>query len=69
MELGAPYNKMQLVKWVLIPKFCELTGYTTRAVNTKIDKGVWAQGIHWKKSKDGHRFINLVEFDKWIDAA
>lgn len=58
-----------MLKWVLIPKFCELTGYTPGAVNSKIDKGVWAEGVHWKKSPDGKRQINLQEYEKWVEEA
>lgn len=55
------------VKWVLIPRFCELTGYTKEAVNSKIKDGVWAEGIHWRKSPDNRRQINLEAFEQWVE--
>jgi len=58
---------MRAVKYVLIPKFCELTGYTDRAVRSKIHEGVWVEGIHYRRSKDRHVQINLEEYEKWVE--
>ena len=56
-----------LPKWVLIKKFCELTGYTPDAVNGKIKNGVWLKDVHWRKGPDGHRFINLESYEEWVE--
>ena len=53
------------VRLVTINKFCEATGYTKAAVNSKIDNGVWLEGTVWKKSPDGKRMIDLQEYDRW----
>ncbi|WP_273150764.1 hypothetical protein [Methylophaga thiooxydans] len=55
------------IRWVLIPKFCELTGYTKDAINSKIDKGFWIEEIHWRKSPDNRRQINIEEYIKWVE--
>lgn len=55
------------VKWVLVNKFCELTGYSKQAIDTKIDKGVWIEGVHWCKSPDNRRQINVQEYLKWVE--
>ncbi len=56
-----------MIKWVTIPKFCELTGYTPAAVAKKMERGVWLQGVVWRKSPDGRRQINLEEYEKWVE--
>jgi hypothetical protein len=58
-----------MIKWVLITKVIELIGYTDDAIRAKIKKGVWLQGIHWKKAPDGRLFFNLPEIQKWIEKA
>ncbi len=55
------------IKWVLIRRFCDLTGYSPKAVEMKIEKGVWPQGRIWKNSPDGRRQINLEEYTKWVE--
>jgi hypothetical protein len=52
--------------WVLIKKLCDLLGYTDDAVRAKIKRGVWLEGIHWRKAPDGHIFCNLEAIQKWI---
>lgn len=55
------------LEWVLIPIFCQLTGYTDKAVRGKIDQGVWHEGTHYKRAPDGHVTMNLQEYYKWVE--
>lgn len=56
------------MKWVLIKKLSELIGYTDDAVRSKIKKGVWLSGIHWRKAPDGRIHFNIEEIQKWIES-
>lgn len=56
-----------MLKWVQVKKFCEISGYTPDAIYAKMKKGVWLEGAHWRKGPDGHIFINLQEFEKWVE--
>ena len=55
------------IGYVTIRKFCELTGYTEEAVNTKIKRGVWLENRVWRKAPDGHRLISMEGFWLWVD--
>lgn len=55
-----------MINYVLIPKFCELTGYTRKAVQNNQAKGEWLEGIHYVK-RGGRILMNLEAFDKWCD--
>ena len=55
------------LKWMLIPTFCSLTGYSEKAVRRKIEEGVWTQGRHYRKAPDGHITMNLQEYYKWVE--
>ena len=55
------------VRWVLISKFCEITGYTESAVENKISRGMWLKGIHWKNAPDNRRMMNLEAYEKWVE--
>ncbi|GAA4648108.1 hypothetical protein GCM10023116_03720 [Kistimonas scapharcae] len=56
-----------MTRFVLIKKFCELTGYTPKAVERKIENGVWLKGRVWVKAPDGRRLVNMEEYDKWVE--
>jgi hypothetical protein len=56
------------MKWVLINKVIELIGYTDDAIRSKISKGVWLSGIHWRKAPDGRLFFNIEAIQKWIES-
>ncbi len=60
---------MTYVRWVTIKRFCDLTGDTPDAVNSRIYKGVWPEGVIWIKDPLGRRKINLEEYDKWVESA
>jgi hypothetical protein len=56
-----------MVPWVLIKRVVELLGYTDDAIRAKIKKGVWLQGVHWRKAPDGRIFLNLLAIQRWIE--
>lgn len=54
-------------KYVLVVKFCDMTGYTDKAVRRKIQSGVWVEGLHYRKSPDGHIQIDFEAYEKWVE--
>lgn len=56
-------------QWVLVKRFAEVTGYTENAVRHKVKNGTWVQGRIWRKAPDGRIFLNLSEFERWVEGA
>ena len=54
-------------RYVLIRRFAELTGYTVKAVQRKMEDGVWVEGREWKKAPDGHPMIDVEGFQRWVE--
>jgi hypothetical protein len=54
--------------YVLIKKFCELTGYTDKAVRHKVALGVWLEGKEYVRAPDGHIVINMDNYYKWVES-
>ncbi|MTI12823.1 excisionase [Sansalvadorimonas verongulae] len=59
---------MASVAWVRPQKLSQETGYSEKAIQNKIDRGDWAQGVVWRKAPDGNRLINIEEFNKWAES-
>lgn len=57
------------LKWVLVPVFYNLTGYTDKAVRAKIEQGVWVQGKHYRKVPDGRITMDLQAYYLWVEGA
>lgn len=55
------------LQWMLIPSFCDLTGYTEKAVRCKIEQAVWLEGKHYRRAPDGRVTLNLQEYYKWVE--
>lgn len=55
------------VAYVLIPRAAELTGYSPRAIELKIKRGIWREGLEWRKAPDGRRMINLPGVQRWVE--
>ena len=55
------------MNWVLIKRIVEMLGYTDDAIRAKIKRGVWREGIHWRKAPDGRIFINLKAIQAWVE--
>ena len=58
---------MQAAPYVVIDKAAEITGYSRRAIEEKIAKGVWLEGKVWRKAPDGRRLISLKGYEQWVE--
>ena len=56
----------EIMNWVTIKKFSEISGYSEDAIRAKIKKGQWMIDHHFKKAPDGRIFIGKREMEKWI---
>ncbi len=50
---------------VLVDKFAELSGYTRKAVEAKIDTGVWIEGVQYCRAPDRRIVINIEKVEAW----
>ena len=55
------------VRYVLLPLFEQLTGYTVKAVQRKIEEGVWREGHEFRRAPDGRILMDLEGFEKWVE--
>jgi|GEM_PF-370074 len=55
-------------QWVLVKRFAEVTGYSENAVRHKVKNGTWIQGRIWRKAPDGRIFLNVSEFERWVES-
>lgn len=54
------------MKWITLKRFCEISGYSPKAIYNKKDRGIWKQNIHWRKAPDKKIFISPDAIDLWI---
>ena len=57
------------MKYVTIPRFSTLSGYTEKAVRNKIAGGVWIEGRHYHRAPDNRILIDIIEVEKWVESA
>lgn len=56
------------MRYVRVSKFCELTGYTDKAVRRKIQEGVWKAGREFRRAPDGTILIDMEGYARWVEA-
>lgn len=54
-----------MTRHVTIQRAAELTGYTVRAIETKIERGVWAYGKVWIRAPDNRVLIDMQGYEEW----
>lgn len=57
----------QLTMWMVLDKFCQLTGVSKDAVKSKRFKGVWPDGFVTKKAPDGNLYVNIMQYEQWVE--
>lgn len=55
------------VRYVLPVVFEQLTGYTVKAVERKIEDQVWREGKEYRRAPDGRILVDLEGFEKWVE--
>lgn len=50
---------------ITIDAFCELTKYTPKAVERKIQDGVWLEGHEYVRAPDRRILISIKGYEKW----
>lgn len=50
---------------VTLVKFEELSGYTPKAVQRKIEEGVWLLGYEAVKARDGKLLVSISGYERW----
>lgn len=56
-----------MTRYVLPPKFEQLTGYTKQAVKRKVQSGAWREGHEYRRAPDGHIIVDLQGYEKWVE--
>lgn len=56
-----------MARYVKLPLFEALTGYTQKAVRRKIEEGYWLEGKEFRRAPDGHILIDMEGYNKWVE--
>ena len=56
-------------RYCLIRAAAAATGLTEKAIRRKIEEGHWVQNKHYRKAPDGHIFIDMKAFERWVEGA
>lgn len=63
MSLPAPLP----IYYVKLSVFEQHTGYSPDAVHSKIRKGVWREGVHFRRAADGNILMDLRAYHQWAE--
>lgn len=64
-DLAQP-NTRNPLNFVLLRRYCELTGESVQAVHDRRRRGQWQDGKHCTVVDGRRLWINLPEVEKWI---
>ena len=62
-----PAIQVAPARFVTIPLAAAITGLTASAMRTKISRGFWVEGREYRRAPDGHVFVDLRGFEKWVE--
>ena len=69
MTTGTSMNPpVAAARWVTIRLAAQLTGLTEKAIRRKIERGIWLEGVHWRRA-DGGIFIDMQRYNTWVEKA
>ena len=54
-------------RYVLLPLAQQVTGYSIKAMQRKIERGDWIEGKVWRRAPDGRIHIDLQGYERWVE--
>jgi hypothetical protein len=54
-------------RYVLLHIAAQMTGYTVKAMERKIERGDWIEGKVWLRAPDGRILIDMLGFQRWVE--
>ncbi len=57
-----------MLPYVTIKKLAAESGYSVEAIESKIKRGEFVEGIHFIKSPDGRIHMNTRAFTQWLES-
>ncbi len=64
--LGQTHHSQPTARFVRPKVFEQLTGYTAKAIEHKIARGVWIEGKQYRRAPDGNILVDMEDFNKWV---
>lgn len=56
-----------MLRYLTIPKFAELSGYTPAAIRSKIRDAIWREGQEWRRAPDGRILVDVDGYHRWVE--
>jgi hypothetical protein len=56
-------------RYVKLPLFEAMTGYTEKAIRRKIERGQWLEGREYRRAPDGNIVVDLEGYCRWVEGA
>jgi len=64
---GKELQPTTTARYVLLSLATNMTGYTVKAMQRKIERGEWIEGKVWLRAPDGRILISIAGFEKWVE--
>ena len=55
------------LRYVLLNVAAQMTGYTIKAMERKIERGDWLEGKVWVRAPDGRILIDMLGYQRWVE--
>lgn len=69
IENSAPFvSGLAPCRYIRIPAFAHISGYTEKAIRRKIDEGIWIEGRQYHRAPDGRLLIDIVGYEAWVSS-
>jgi len=59
---------MTAARYIRLPLFERMTGYTQKAVRRKIEEGHWVEGVQYMRAPDGHILVDMKGYEQWVES-
>lgn len=64
---AAPVQLVNAARFVTVDLAGTITGLGESAVRKRIERGIWLEGVHWRRAPDSRIWIDMKGVEKWVE--
>jgi hypothetical protein len=67
MSINASDTTAVTYRYITLSAAAQMTGYTVKAMQRKIERNDWVEGKVWRRAPDGRILIDSWGFRRWVE--
>jgi hypothetical protein len=62
-----PVHRVASARYVTVKLYAQISGKSEGAIRKKIERGIWIEGKHYRRDREGCIWISTAGVEAWVE--